>query len=63
MKQLYMAVTADKYELPIYVTEKSREMAEWAGVTQQAIRSAVSKKTSGRNRGMKYVKVNLEENL
>lgn len=29
---LYMAVTADEYELPLFVTESAKDMAQWAGI-------------------------------
>jgi len=38
---LYLAVTADKYELPVYVADSRKEMAEWFGVSGDAISSAI----------------------
>ena len=38
---LFLAVTADKYELPLYVAETRREMAQWHGVSIDAIASAM----------------------
>lgn len=38
---LYMAVTADEYELPLYVTEDAAEMARWAGIRVESLLTAV----------------------
>ena len=40
---LYLAVTADKYELPLYVADTCKEMAKWYGVSGQKISTAISK--------------------
>jgi hypothetical protein len=34
---LYMAVTCDRYELPLFVTESLQEMAEWMGYTKRSV--------------------------
>lgn len=39
---LYLAVTADKYELPLYVADTCKEMAKWYGVSGQKISTAIS---------------------
>ena len=38
---LYVAVTGDEYELPLYVTETVEEMATWAGIKASSVRSMV----------------------
>ena len=38
---LYLAVTADKYELPLFVTDTRKEMAEWYGVSGDWITMAI----------------------
>ena len=38
---LYLAVTADKYELPLYVADSRKEMAEWYGVSGDQITMAI----------------------
>lgn len=35
---LYIAVTPDHLELPLYVADTAQEMAKWAGVTVQIVR-------------------------
>ncbi len=56
---LYMAVTPDKYELPIFVGN-STEVAEWAGITLNALYSSVYHKRSGSVNGYKLVKVEIK---
>lgn len=38
---LYLAVTADEYELPLYVADSCKEMAKWFGVDGDWISSAI----------------------
>ena len=40
---LYIAVTPDHLELPLYVADTAQEMAKWAGVTVQTVRSNCSR--------------------
>lgn len=54
---LYMAVTADKYELPICVKDNVHDLAVWAGISDNTLSSNLSKNRSGKNRGYKFVKV------
>lgn len=37
---LYLAVTGDEYELPLFVTESDYEMAAWAGIKVTSVRSS-----------------------
>ena len=39
--RLYIAVTPDKYELPVCVTDTAWEMAKWHGVPPAVIHQAV----------------------
>jgi hypothetical protein len=52
-----MAVTSDKYELPIYVGSNAKELAEHFGVSINNVYSSISHKSTGRYRGYKFVKV------
>lgn len=54
---MYMAVTPDKYELPLAVCDTARELGALFGVSANLIQSSISKNQSGRNRGYKFVKV------
>jgi len=40
----YMAVTPDKYELPMYVAESPSEMADVLGIKYQSVLQILSKK-------------------
>lgn len=52
-----MAVTADKYELPLVVTETAGELALILNIKTGSVLSGCAKKRSGRNTGYKIVKV------
>ena len=39
---LYLKVTKDKYELPLYVAETAREMAAHERTTENAVYSSIS---------------------
>lgn len=58
---LYMAVTADKYELPICVEDSVHDLAKWAGISDNTLSSNLSKHKNGKNRGYKFVKVDDNE--
>ena len=61
VKNLYMAVTADKYELPIAIEDTPGKLAERINIKQSSILTAIALKRSGRNRGIKFIKIQLEE--
>ena len=42
--RLYLAVTPDKYELPIAVFDNARQMARWSGRSESSISTAASKR-------------------
>lgn len=55
--KLYMAVTPDKYEHPIFIEETIKELSLKTGVSWDCIWSSIVQDLSGKNRGMKFVKV------
>lgn len=58
----WMAVTADRYELPIVVAESSVELAEKLGTTPTSIRVRACKQQDGSKAGVRIYKVEeLEE--
>lgn len=62
---LYMAVTADRYEMPFAVFYSLDEAAEWSGMKKNAISSSIWRdRQPGANkfnlRGYKFVKVVIE---
>ena len=54
---LYMAVTPDKYELPLAVKTNAKDIAELFGTTEKTVYSSISKNRSGKRNGVKFVKV------
>ena len=57
MRYLWLAVTSDEYELPIFIADTARELAKKLGLNENSIHSAIAKKNSGRNTGIKIVRV------
>lgn len=55
---LYMAVTPDEFELPIFVGT-STEVAELADISLSTLYGMVSKGRSGKVSGRKFVKVEM----
>lgn len=53
----YMTVTADEYELPIYVADTVEELAEHYGISVSTIYTAVSLGKNGARNGYRFVKV------
>lgn len=61
MKYLYLAVTSDEYELPIFVEDSANKLAKKLGVSQNSVYLAISKNLSGKIQGRKIVKVEIRE--
>ena len=57
---LYIMVTRDKYELPMIVTESTRELADFAGVRLNAIHCAISNKKNNGRKFSRFVKVEID---
>ena len=53
----YVAVTADRYELPLAVCETGGELARAMGVAESTVFSSLNRGSSGKNRGWRIVKV------
>lgn len=47
---LYMAVTNDKYELPVYITDSAGELAELLGVKKKTIIEVISRGSDDRKK-------------
>lgn len=58
--KLYMAVTADEYELPLAVETSVRDLAKFNKIKPQTVSHYLVKEYSGRNTGIRYVKVEVE---
>ena len=67
---LYLAVTPDELELPLYVAETEEEMAEWAGIKVKTVKEQCSRnkkkppearKGGGAGRNYRLRKILIEE--
>ena len=56
-----MAVTADKYEFPLYIADTATELAKTMRISRQVIYDGISKKHNGRYKCIKFVKVIIDE--
>lgn len=61
VQRLYMAVTADEYELPLGVFDSVKEAAEWGNTTITAVYSGISKKITGAYRGYKFIRIDFKD--
>ena len=59
---IWMAVTADKFELPLCVADTANDLAKMLRISASTISSAVNQKTKRSNKNMKFVKVEVSEN-
>jgi len=55
--KLYMAVAADEYELPLYVTDKPKELAIMFGVSLQQIYDYIYHNRTNRRYKVKFIKI------
>lgn len=56
---VYIAVTADKFELPVAVADTAEELAQMLGVKAQSVRVGVWRYKNNVLRRTKYVAVNI----
>ena len=61
MQILYMAVTPDKFELPVAVADSLDEMEFMTGITKSNISCAITRRRSGKHIGIKFIKIECEE--
>ena len=59
-KKLYMAVETDKYELPLFVADTSRELADWSGFGIGYVLSSIAHDYPGKKTGMKFLRVEVD---
>ena len=57
MKYIWMAVTPDKYELPIAVEDSARKLADLLGVSESTVKGSEFRHTDGHTWGIEYVNV------
>lgn len=55
--KLYMAVTADKYELPVAVEENAQMLARKYGVGKNEIYEYISRGNIRKKNGVKFVRI------
>lgn len=60
MKYLWLAVTPDKYEFPIYIEDSAQALADKLGTTSNVVSSAISKNQSGKKTGRKIIKISVD---
>ena len=58
---LWLAVTPDRYELPIMVCDTAEELGQKYGLSRNSIISNVKRKADGTRSGRKFVKVRIIE--
>ena len=58
--KLFMAVTPDEYELPLFVTESLDEMAKKFNKTKSMISSSICHERQGGRCGIKFIRVEVE---
>lgn len=61
--KLYLAVTPDEYELPLYVAESVEELSYKYGLTPNNIRSKISKNQSGKILGIKFLRIDIGRSI
>ena len=59
--KLYLAVTADYLELPLYVTSNVVSLAEKFGVSVNCVQSSITYGRNGRVKGIKFIRVEIDE--
>ncbi|MDD4564800.1 MAG: hypothetical protein PHE79_04915 [Eubacteriales bacterium] len=61
MSRLYLAVTPDRYELPIAVCQSADELGQCLGVEGKTILKNLCRKESGKRRGYKLMRIEVGE--
>lgn len=59
-KKQYLAVEIDKYELPLFVADTSRELADWSGCSIGYVLSAIAHDYPSKKTGMKFLRVEVD---
>lgn len=59
--RLYMAVTADEYELPLIVSDKVKDIAKYAGTGERNIYQGIYHNFPGRKTKIKFVRVDVND--
>ena len=59
--KIYMAVTADVYELPVAIFRSRKEVAMWLGVSAKYVSSIIAKNAEVKKKHVRIVKVKVLE--
>ena len=59
--KLYMAVTADEYELPLIVSDKIKDIAKYSGTSERNVYQGIYCDYSGKRKKMKFVRVDVND--
>lgn len=63
MQKLYMAVTPDRFELPLAVADTAKELSLITGIPRKKISEALCRNLSGKHLGMKFIKIIYKEKV
>ena len=58
---LYMAVTTDELELPLYVTDNAPDLARKFGLKIQSMYCEISRPSKSTVRGYKFIKIKMDD--
>ena len=61
MKYLWLAVSIDKYEFPIYIEDTAKELGARLGISGDTVIQAVIRKRDGKKSGRKILKIEVSE--
>ena len=62
-KYLWLLVTPDEYELPLYSADSARELTEFCGVEEVTVRTMALKYDKGIINKSKFIRVKLDDDL
>lgn len=60
-KYLWLAVTPDKYELPLVIEDSSEKLGKVYGLSKKTVASMVRRGADGKRNGHKFVKVRIDD--
>lgn len=59
--RVYIAVTNDKYELPIVVADSVQQLSEMFGIKYHDIHSLISRNIPAKKKNVKFYRLEIEE--
>ena len=59
MTKIYMAVTADEYELPLGIEDTAKELADKLGIKEGTVYSCISRKMDGKRAGYRLIRIEI----